>query len=71
MSYTRESTIVRMNLMENKDYSPYCGNCFCPYMAPRTKQNKETFQFHCKCGFVTEFPQDFIDRYKAKHNLNS
>lgn len=66
-----ELTIVRENLMNEKGYTPYCGSMTprppvgngCDN--PRTKFNGE--QFVCpKCGYVTRFEKDFIDRYKAK-----
>ena len=64
-----EKTTVRNNLMNNSGYSPYCGdgrNCG----MPRTIFNGE--QFNCpKCSWTSEFPKEFIDRYKAKWNLTT
>ena len=65
-----ELTIVRENLMNEKDYAPYCGNntsrdemSGCDN--PRTKFNGE--QFVCpRCGWVSKFPADFVKRYKEK-----
>lgn len=65
-----EESIVRENLMTRKGYSPYCGNNIsrsdiggCDN--PRTKWNGE--QFECpRCKWVSQFPLDFIERYKAK-----
>jgi hypothetical protein len=65
-----ELTIVRENLMTQEGYTPYCGNNIsrtdkggCDN--PRTKWDGE--QFGCpKCGWHSEFPADFILRYKAK-----
>ena len=59
--------------MTEKDYSPYCGNNIsrndrggCDN--PRTRFNGS--QFVCpRCGFVSQFPDDFIIRYKAKWNI--
>jgi hypothetical protein len=64
----KENSIVRENLMTREGYSPYCGNMFdgCKH-APRTSFNGK--QFECPdCGWVSEFPQDFIDKYKLKWN---
>lgn len=59
-----ENPIVRKNLMTRAGYSPYCGNMDCRTM-PRTEFNGE--QFRCSyCGWVSEFPSDFIKKYKAK-----
>lgn len=58
---------VRDNLMNTKHYSPYCGGDYCSKM-PRTKFNGK--QFYCDyCGWVSEFPQDFIISYKEKWEL--
>lgn len=66
-----EETIVRQNLMDNVNYRPYCGNskvgtriCY----NPRTQWTGE--QFVCPhCKWVSEFPIEFIARYKEKHGL--
>lgn len=62
-----ENSIVRKNLMADKNYTPYCGSERCHLLMPRTNFNGQ--QFTCKCGWVSTFPQDFIKRYKEKHNL--
>lgn len=65
-----EDTIVRENLMTAPGYTPYCGNNLPSYMKngcsnPRTVWNG--VQFACPvCGFTTEFPDDFIARYKER-----
>lgn len=67
------NTIVRRNLMDNKSYSPYCGND----IAAREKggcNNPRTFwngsQFKCpRCGWTSQFPDYFITDYKNKHAL--
>lgn len=57
------NTIVRKNLLSDPSYSPYCGDS-CHRM-PRTHFNGE--QFVCEsCGWVSDFPTDFIAYYKAK-----
>jgi len=68
-----EYSIVRNNLMKDPYYSPYCGNNVArPPLGngchnPRTVWNGE--QFVCpKCGWTSQFPNDFIERYKAKHH---
>ncbi len=63
-----ESSTVRENLMTQKDYRPYCGNCFCKFNNPRTSWLMNLNQFGCGCGWVSEFPIDFITRYKEKWN---
>lgn len=68
-------TIVRKNLMERAGYSPYCGDKLCkprtmnsPERWPRTKFDGE--QFVCsKCGWRSNFPVDFIERYKKRWGL--
>lgn len=49
---------VRYNLLNHKDYKPYCGNSKCPARMPRTKFNGK--QFTCTCGFETNFEPEFI-----------
>lgn len=61
-----EITIVRQNLMTEKGYSLYCGRYYCSHNMPRTKWDATRDQFICACGWVSEFPKDFIDRYKMK-----
>jgi len=68
-----EISIVRENLMTEKGYTGYCGNNISRSLPlgcdnPRTVFNGE--QFVCpRCKWVSNFPKDFIDRYKAKWNL--
>lgn len=57
-------SIIRENLMTREGYSPYCGNQQCPTM-PRSSWNGEQFKCKC-CGWVSQFPADFIAEYKAK-----
>ena len=60
-------SIVRDNLMTREGYSPYCGDISCRVM-PRTFFNGK--QFVCPhCGWVSQFPSDFIEEYKRKWNL--
>lgn len=54
--------------MTKEGYSPYCGlDAKCPFHWPRTKFNGK--QFVCACGWTSDFPEDFINRYKEKWNL--
>ena len=71
----KETTIVRENLMEDKSYTPYCGDSLClprtsssPERWPRTKFDGE--QFVCpKCRWKSNFPNEFMERYKQKHKI--
>ena len=69
-----EETIVRENLMTEQNYTPYCGNMM-PFghshhcSNPRTKWYYDLEQFKCpECNWQSEFPDDFIKRYKEKWN---
>lgn len=57
-------SIIRDNLMVRELYTPYCGNENCPKM-PRTFFNGDQFKCHI-CGWVSEFPIEFIKDYKEK-----
>jgi predicted RNA-binding Zn-ribbon protein involved in translation (DUF1610 family) len=65
-----ENPIVRNNLMNVEGYSPYCGNNVSIFEEggcrnPRTIFNGK--QFVCPfCGWISNFPDDFIDRYKKR-----
>ncbi len=75
----KELTIVRRNLMSIQGYTGYCGDELClprtdssPERWPRTKWIPELSQFVCpKCGWVSEYPEDFIKRYIAKWKSNA
>ena len=62
----KENSIVRENLMTREGYKPYCGKNHCSQNMPRAKYDSRLEQFTCGCGWVSEFPKDFIDRYKQK-----
>lgn len=70
----KELTIVRENLMNEEGYSGYCGNDKSRYKEggcsnPRTKWNLSLNQFVCsECGWISQYPDDFIKRYKEKWN---
>lgn len=63
---SKEETIVRENLMNEEGYTPYCGSEKCFLNNPRTEWNHYYYQFTCKCGWKSKFPQDFINRYILK-----
>ena len=64
----KEKTTVRENLMTQKGYTPYCGDYNCSKGMPRTKFDEKQKQFVCSCGFISEFPKDFIKRYLVFRN---
>jgi hypothetical protein len=64
--FKTEETIVRRNLMECENYTPYCGSYNCS-TTPRTQFDGNQFKCNC-CGWVSEFPVEFITRYKQKWN---
>lgn len=70
-----EISTVRHNLMTQEGYTGYCGNDL-PRNAiggchnPRTKWVPNLNQFVCPhCGWVSQYPAEFIERYKKKWNL--
>ena len=63
-----ETTTVRENLMTEQHYAPYCGSERCGLGMQRAPYNTKLEQFKCGCGWVSEFPKDFIYRYKLKWN---
>lgn len=69
-----ELTIVRNNLMNQEGYTGYCGNDISRREVggcsnPRTKWIPSLNQFMCpECGWISQFPDDFIKRYKEKWN---
>lgn len=60
-------SIVRRNLMERPNYTPYCGAKNCPYRWPRTVFDGQ--QFKCQCGFRSNFEREFIAEYMGKWNI--
>jgi hypothetical protein len=65
-------SIVRTNLINQQGYTGYCGNSWNEQKRkgcdmPRTKWDAELNQFRCpKCGWVSQFPSDFIKRYRER-----
>lgn len=61
-----EFSQVRTNMMEDKNYTPYCMKC--PGLQRFGRFNGK--QMVCpQCKTETKFPLEFIERYKAKHDL--
>lgn len=54
-------SLVRWNLLERPNYTPYCGNDKCFQGMPRTKFNGK--QFECGCGWESGFDEEFIAEY--------
>jgi len=65
-----EETTVRQNLMNEPNYSPYCGAEHCSKGMPRTKFNTKLMQFTCPCGWVSSFPAEFIEKYTKKWGIS-
>lgn len=62
-----EFSQVRTNMMSDKNYTPYCVPC--PGLI-RFKKLGSDGQMTCpRCGDKTQFPKEFIDRFKAKHGI--
>lgn len=57
-------SLVQTNLMERPGYTPYCGADRCAHRWPRLRWNGA--QFACGCGYITNFPAAFIERYKNR-----
>ena len=70
-----EISVVRENLMTIEGYTGYCGNDKPRFTIggcdnPRTMWDKEKQQFVCpRCGWVSQYPEDFIKRYKEKWHI--
>lgn len=61
-------TWMQEKLMTEQGYRPYCGNPNCREM-PRTEFNGEQFFCRC-CGWVSQYPPEFIKEYKKKWKLS-
>lgn len=66
MNY-KPKTWMQEKLLNTEGYAPYCGNNECPTM-PRARFNGKQFYCPC-CGWVSQFPEDFIEAYKEKWNI--
>lgn len=56
-------SIVRENLMTKVGYAPYCGEDTCFNRAPYDPKKK---QFACRCGWTSDFEDEFIAAYRKK-----
>lgn len=56
-------SIVRNNLLNQYNYTPYCGSVDCKHGMPRTRFNGE--QFACTCGWQSKFESEFIEQYQS------
>lgn len=65
-----EISTVRDNIMSDEYYTPYCGSFTCNLRSPRTNWSGKQKQFTCKCGWSSNFPQNFIKRYISKYDKN-
>lgn len=70
-----EESLIRNNLMTRPGYTPYCGNNISRHEKGGCDNPKTIFkddQFHCIiCGWVSEFPKDFITRYKEHWGIET
>lgn len=66
LEMNEQDSIVRNNLMNEKGYTPYCGDNDCEKGMPRTKWDAEQEQFVCSCGWVSKIAPDLIKRYKER-----
>lgn len=72
----KESTTVRQNMMDDVHYRPYCASVipghpnYMSCSSPRMIWDLMLSQMKCPdCGWISEYPEDFIKRYKEKHSL--
>lgn len=63
----KDMNLIKTNLMNRQGYTPYCGKDNCFMGMPRTEFKND--QFHCICGWVSQFDSKFIAEYKQKWNL--
>lgn len=61
------TSIVRSNMLENKDYKPYCMNCTgLQRLSITTKEG----QHKCPiCSETTKYSKEFIKVFNITHNL--
>jgi len=63
-------SIVRKNLLTEKNYTPYCGGDYGVCGLPRTVFNGSQFKCSCSsCSWVSDFPDEFIQEYKKKWGI--
>lgn len=51
----------RKKLLRSRHYSPGCFKC-----QSKTEWDSKVSQFVCQCGWRSQFPGDFIRRYKKQ-----
>lgn len=51
----------RNKLLRSRHYSPGCFKC-----KSKTTWDSKVSQFSCQCGWRSQFPGDFIKRYKKQ-----
>lgn len=61
-----EFSQVRTNMMKDVNYVPYCMTSGCQRYSKTNVIG--TLKCH-RCGDEVTYPKDFIDKFKAKHNL--
>lgn len=65
-------SLIRNNLMYQKDYAPYCGNAYPVCHNPRAHWDEEEKSHKCTtCGWKPTFDQAFYQEYKAKWHPHS
>lgn len=70
---TDYGSIVRNNMMRQRNYTGYCGNNL-PARDPGGCHNPRTYwdkgQFKCpECGWRSKYPDDFIELYKQRWGI--
>ena len=58
------NSLVRENLLTVPGYAPYCGAEVCRFGTPRTSFDVDIGQFHCRCGWRSNFASDFMEAYR-------
>lgn len=61
------SSVVRMNMLEDINYRPYCMKCTGLYRLDEWNNDRQLH--HKVCGSTTSFPEDFLDRYEKSHSI--
>ncbi len=69
---TQGNTIVRRNMIADKNYTGYCGADPKKCSWPRTRWDNKLGQTVCpECGSVSQFPADFIALYRKVHQIQA
>jgi hypothetical protein len=64
-----KGSIVRTNLLTVPGYAPYCGSNDCSTMK-RTEWDVNAKQFVCNCGWISNYPPEFVAEY-VKFRIDS